>query len=78
MDYTTIRIIMKDGAMEIWRAGEWTDYCYNGRLFIIKQGDSWVGMYNTDCIKSMRVFRDCDYEDSCEAGDNCDCGEKVE
>lgn len=56
-NYNTIEITFKNGHSAVWEAnkGEWDDYAYDGKVFIIKKGDSWVGIYNMDHVISVVV-----------------------
>ena len=55
--YNTIEITFKNGHSAMWEAdkGEWDDYAYDGKVFIIKKGCSWVGIYNMDSVISVVV-----------------------
>ncbi len=54
-NYKVIEIAFKDGHSATWEAdkGEWDDYAYDGKVFIVKKDGSWVGIYNMDCIRSI-------------------------
>ena len=56
-NYNTIKISFKDGHSAVWEAdkGEWDDYNYDGKVFIVKNGGSWVGIYNMDSVLSVVV-----------------------
>jgi len=55
--YNTIEISLKGGHSATWEADkdEWDDYCYDGKVFIIKKNGMWVGLYNMDCVLSVIV-----------------------
>jgi len=56
-EFNTIEIAFKSGHSATWEAnkGEWDDYAYDGKVFIIKKNNSWVGLYNMDSIISVVV-----------------------
>ena len=55
--YKTIEVTFKNGHSSIWEAdkGEWDDYVYDGKAFIIKKDGAWVGIYNMDSVFSVVV-----------------------
>lgn len=55
MNYNTIEVSFKSGQSTIWKAdnGDWDDYDYDGKMFIIKKDGNWVGFYNIDSILSI-------------------------
>ena len=53
--YTTIEIVLMNGDKQVWHEGEWDDYEYDGRMFIIKNSGAWVGMYNINVIHSIII-----------------------
>ena len=56
-NYNTIEVTFKNGHSATLEAekGEWDDYAYDGKVFIIKKDGAWVGIYNVDCIISVVV-----------------------
>lgn len=56
-NFNTIEVTFKNGHSAVWEAskGEWDDYAYDGKVFIIKKGGSWVGIYNMDSVISVVV-----------------------
>ena len=50
-----IKIVFKNGCIVKWKKKEWTDYKYDGKLFIIIKDGEWVGFYNIDSIVSVIV-----------------------
>lgn len=50
-----ITIITKNGFEGKWDKGEYTDYAYDGRCFIVIKDDKRVAFYNIDCIKSIVI-----------------------
>ena len=50
-----IIITMKSSTEAVWNKGEWDDYHYDGKCFVIKKDGSWVGIYNMDCVISIVV-----------------------
>lgn len=55
--FNTIEITFKNGHSANWEAdkGEWDDYAYDGKTFIIKKNGAWVGIYNMDSVISVVV-----------------------
>lgn len=56
-NYNTIKVTFKNGRSATWEAekGEWDDYTYDGKVFIIKKDGAWVGIYNMDIVISVVV-----------------------
>ncbi len=56
-DFSTIKITFKNGRTATWEAdrGEWDDYAYDGKAFIVKKDGAWVGIYNMDSIINVVV-----------------------
>lgn len=56
-NYKTIEVTFSNGHSAIWEAekGEWDDYSYDGKVFIIKNGGAWVGIYNMSHVISVVV-----------------------
>ena len=50
-----IVIVFKNGQRVVWEQAEWSDYAYDGKAFIVKNGNDWVGIYNFDSIISVIV-----------------------
>ena len=38
-----------------WTKEQYTDYKYDGKCFIVVNGEQWVGIYNMDSIISIVV-----------------------
>ncbi len=51
----TITIALTNNVEVKWEKGEWDDYHYDGKYFIIKKDGAWVGMYNLDYIIGIVV-----------------------
>lgn len=56
-NYNTVEVTLKGGESAIWEAskGDWDDYSYDGKVFIIKKDGAWVGIYNMDSVISVVV-----------------------
>ena len=56
-NYNVIEITFNNGHSAIWEAnkGEWDDYSYDGRSFIIKKDGAWVDIYNMNHVISVVV-----------------------
>lgn len=51
-----IFISYQNGDVQIIYENEWSDYSYDGKCFIVKNGDGeWVGIYNLDVIAAIQV-----------------------
>lgn len=50
-----IIISTKNSTEAVWEKGEWDDYFYDGKCFVVIKDHSWVGIYNMDCILSVVV-----------------------
>ena len=52
-----VHISLKCGDTAVWEAekGEWDDYSYDGKAFIIKSKGLWVGIYNMDTVANIIV-----------------------
>lgn len=48
-----IKITLKNGDTCIWKSGEFTDYKYDGKCFIVIKDKEWIGLYNIDGIVSV-------------------------
>lgn len=50
-----IIIKMKDSTVLHWNEGEWDDYKYDGKFFIVIKNGAWIGFYNLDFVISIVV-----------------------
>lgn len=50
-----IKITFKNGNTCIWKREEYTDYKYDGKCFIVINGEQWIGIYNIDSIISVVI-----------------------
>ncbi len=50
-----IKIVLKNACVVKWKKGDFTDYKYDGKCFIIIKDEKWVGIYNMDSIISVIV-----------------------
>lgn len=53
-----IKIVMTNGCTVTWGGGEYTDYKYDGKFFIIMKDENWIGFYNLDHVISIVVDLD--------------------
>ena len=53
--YKTIKIFTKSGKLILFNEDDWDDYHYDGKFFIIKKNNTWVGFYNLDKVVSIIV-----------------------
>ncbi len=47
--------IHNDGAYDEWKPGQYTDYMYDGKCFIIMRDGQWVGVYNMDSVRRILI-----------------------
>lgn len=52
-----IKIIFRNGDFVTWNEGEYTDYKYDGKCFVVIKNEQWIGIYNIDTISSITVGR---------------------
>lgn len=50
-----IKIVTTNSGTDIWKEGEYTDYIYNGKAFVIINKGEWVGIYNMDHVVKVTV-----------------------
>lgn len=55
-DISKIIIVMKDDEIIEWEQDDWNDYEYDKKCFIIKKDGVYLGIYNIDCIKYIKVY----------------------
>lgn len=48
-----LRIVFKDGNEKKYKSKEFTDYWYDGNVFVVIRKKQWVGVYNMDCIAAV-------------------------
>lgn len=53
--YSTITITMKNGNVVTWEKSEFTDYAYDGKMFIVVKDHVRVGFYNVDNVISIVI-----------------------
>jgi len=51
-----IEITLVNGNKFTWDKTKFTDYSYDGKCFIIKKYDRWVGIYPVDALLSFVYF----------------------
>ncbi len=51
-----IKITFKNGDTAEWYIGQYTDYKYDGKCFIVIKDKQWVGIYNIDHIISIVIM----------------------
>lgn len=51
----TITITLIDGRTIEWSVNEYTEYDFEGRFFVVKEKDQWVGMYAIDHILMVEI-----------------------
>lgn len=52
----TIRIFFKDGKTDEIPQKLYTDYNYDGKLFIVIKKEQWIAMYNIDEVACITVW----------------------
>lgn len=50
-----IQITMLGGNYSEWNKDQYTDYMYDGKIFVIIDGSKWIGIYNIDQVKEIRI-----------------------
>ena len=50
-----IEIRFKNGVVIRYKKGTYTEYKYDGKLFVVVKDCKWIGMYNIDCIRYICV-----------------------
>jgi hypothetical protein len=50
-----IQITMVGGNFTCWDKKQYTDYMYDGKVFVVIKGSKWVGIYNIDQVKEIRI-----------------------
>lgn len=67
-----MKIYFKNGSVITYDAGDYTDYKYDGKSFIVIYNNQWIGIYNMDCIGHIWIERaDVDLA----SNNDCSCGE---
>ena len=46
-----LQISLKRGEYIEYESDSYTDYMVNGGLFVVLNGDQWIGIYNMDCVE---------------------------
>ena len=52
-----IEIVMRNDEVSYYKPEEYTDYKYDGKYFIVIYENQWIGLYNLDCIRSIKIQR---------------------
>ena len=51
-----IQITMVGGNYICWEKEQYTDYMlYDGKVFVVIKGSKWVGIYNIDQVKEIKI-----------------------
>ena len=50
-----IQITQMNGTYNEWKPEQYTDYMYDGKCFINKKEEKWVGIYNMDAVRSVVI-----------------------
>lgn len=53
--FETIKIALNNSKQVKWEKDEWDDYIYDGKFFIVKKNDAWVGFYNLNNVISIII-----------------------
>lgn len=53
-----LNIVFKNGEVITYTPDVYTDYSYDGRCFIVINHKQWIGIYNMDCISTIRFESD--------------------
>ena len=46
---------MANGSYIRWDKEQYTDYMYDGKVFVIIKDSQWVGIYNINQVREIRV-----------------------
>ena len=46
---------MTDGSYRRWEPDKYTDYMVNDGLFVVLKYDKWVGIYNLNSVKEIKI-----------------------
>lgn len=55
MNLEKITVTMKDGHFAEWEMGEWSDYIYDGKFFIVMKNGIRLAFYNLDEVRTIIV-----------------------
>ncbi len=53
-----IKITMTNSKVVTWHKGEFDDYMYDGKFFIVIRNGEWIGFYNLEHVISIIVKED--------------------
>lgn len=50
-DNDLLQISLKRGSLISYEGKSFTDYMVNSGLFVVLNGEQWIGIYNMDCVE---------------------------
>lgn len=50
-----IKIFLLDGEVIKYRREEYSEYIYDGNYFIVINNNQWIGLYNLELVKYIKV-----------------------
>lgn len=50
-----ITIVFKNGEVVTYTEDEYTDYKYDGKVFVVIRKEQWIGLFNIDAIEYITV-----------------------
>ena len=53
-----LKICFKNGEIKKYKHKEYTDYYYDGKVFVVIRKKQWIGIYNLDCIATVEYLED--------------------
>lgn len=53
-----LQISLKRGSLITYKSSSYTDYMVNGNLFVVLNGDQWIGIYNMDSIEYVAYIKE--------------------
>lgn len=53
--YQVIKITMTNSKVVKWLKGEFDDYMYDGKFFIVIRNGEWIGFYNLEHVISIII-----------------------
>lgn len=55
-DQRKLTILFRDGHKISWSPGEYTGYAYKGKIFVVTNGEQWIGVANMDTVEYITVM----------------------
>lgn len=52
-----LRIVFKDSEVKEYKENEYTDYTYDGKVFVVINNKQWIGIYNMDAVATIEYIK---------------------